>query len=92
MAAGNATRAAWVKWLKSYGPKEFFDAFIEIAQGAESVCIHCREKIYLDIVEGGGIPDWGSRIGDISSGLDYGCSDSPDTNDEGTGSHEPRKL
>lgn len=41
---------------------------------------------YLDIVEGGGVPDWRTDDGD------YGCGDSPETNDEGTGGHYPRKC
>jgi|KBSSwiStaDraftv2_1062776.scaffolds.fasta_scaffold504957_3 hypothetical protein len=84
-------RAEWIKWLKSYGPGKFFDAFVATAQDAESQCIHCGQKIYLDIVEGGGAPDWGSALKGFS-GLDYGCPDSPDTNEEGTGGHQPKKL
>lgn len=76
----------WVKWLESYGLDKFFDAFLANTQGAQSTCIHCREKIYLDIVEGGGVPDWKTEDGD------YGCADSPETSEQGTGSHMPRKL
>lgn len=83
-------KQAWVKWLESYGADGFFDAFIRQAQGAKSTCVHCGEAIYLDIVEGGGVPDWGTSFGD-GGGLDYGCVDSPDTNDEGTGEHEPER-
>lgn len=83
-------RAEWVAWLRSYGAGKFFDAFVQTAQGAESDCVHCGQKIYLDIVEGGGVPDWGSRIKGIS-GLDYGCPESPFTNAEGTGGHKPRR-
>ncbi len=76
------SRAEWVSWLESYGAGNFYDSFVRNAQDAMSRCIHCHEHIYLDIVEGGGVPDWHNNG-------DYGCSDSPDTNDEGTGGHEP---
>lgn len=89
--AAGTDKQEWVAWLQSYGLDKFFDAFISTAQGAESECIHCGQKIYLDIVEGGGVPDWGSSFGSLSNGLDYGCPDSPDTGDEGTGGHEPIK-
>ena len=82
----------WVAWLQGYGPLKFYRAFMRSAQYAEGTCIHCRQEIYLDIAEGGGVPDWGSRIPGITSGLDYGCDKSPDTTSEGVGSHEPRKL
>lgn len=92
MTAPTATtdeRASWAKWLRGYGAEAFFDAFLESAQGARSTCVYCHQPIYLDIVEGGGVPDWGSGIGGGIDGLDYGCSDSPDTNDDGTGGHMP---
>lgn len=77
----------WVKWLKSYGPDRFFDAFMHNVEGAQSVCSQCRQRIYVDISEGGGIADWSTEDGD------FGCNKSPDTNDEGVGSHMPvRKL
>lgn len=78
-------REDWVAWLAGYGAGEFYDAFLSIAQGAKGRCIHCGEDIYLDIVEGGGVPDWGVDG-------DYGCWASPDTNDEGTGGHEAEKA
>lgn len=78
---------SWAKWLESYGADCFYDAFMRIAQDAESECRHCHKPIYLDIREGEGIPDWRTEDGD------YGCSDSPDTNaEDGTGSHEPIKM
>lgn len=79
----DTARDAWVDWLKSYGAGPFYDAFIRTAQGARSLCVHCEARIFLDIREGGGVPDWRTRDGD------YGCPDSPDTDDEGTGGHEP---
>ena len=87
------SRAEWVAWLRTYGAGQLFDAIIKTCQGAESKCVHCGQKIYFDIVEGGGVPDWGSSFSDTPHlGLDYGCSNSPDSDDEGTGGHEPRKL
>lgn len=79
-------RESWAKWLSSYGAENFFDTFVNIAQDAESECVYCEQSIYLDIVEGGGVPDWRTDDGD------YGCGDSPETNDEGTGGHYPRKC
>ncbi len=82
----------WVRWLEEYGAAKFYDAFVRNAQYAQSKCVHCGQKIYLDIVEGGGVPDWGSELGSRSGGLDYGCDSSPDTTDDGVGGHEPVKL
>ena len=82
----NDDRAAWMKWLKSYGGERFYDSFVENAQDARGTCRNCKEAIYLDIVEGGGVPDWRTDDGD------YGCFRSPDTCEEGTGSHVPIKL
>jgi hypothetical protein len=114
--ATDEARDQWIAWLQGYGAGNFYDAFVAFAQDAESTCVHCGQPIYLDIVEGGGVPDWGSRFGGppkrligkdrrrkqfrraatvsskaVGNGLDYGCPDSPDTGDEGTGGHEPRK-
>lgn len=86
------SRTAWIKWLEKYGIGKFYDAFLRTAQYAESECVYCGEKIYLDIVEGGGVPDWGSRIGTDAKGLDYGCSNSPETDADGTGGHKARNL
>lgn len=74
----------WAQWLESYGAGRFVAAFLEQCQGVEANCKHCGEKIYLDILDGGGVPDWGVDG-------DFGCPDSPWTNDEGTGGHEPVK-
>jgi hypothetical protein len=83
----------WMSWLRGYvasdGGACLFDSLIRSLQGAESVCQHCGEPIFCDIVEGGGVPDWGTRFPDEIGGLDYGCGMSPDTNEEGTGSHCP---
>lgn len=85
MASLKKARTSWVSWLRSFGAGRFFDAFVAVAQGAEGTCINCRQPIYLDIVEGGGAPDWKTIDGD------YGCERSPDTTEEATGGHEPRK-
>jgi hypothetical protein len=74
------SRAQWVEWLAAYGLGRFYDAFLSSAQGATSLCVNCGRRITLDIVEGGGVPDW-------SADGDYGCDESPDTNDDGVGSH-----
>lgn len=79
-------RADWIRWLDFYGAGAFYDAFLRDAQGAESTCTQCGSLIYLDIREGGGIADWQTRRGD------YGCNESPDTTEDGVGSHLPRKL
>jgi len=60
-------KADWLTWLQSYGVDKFYDAFLRSAQGAQGSCVHCGMHIYLDIVEGGGVPDWKSEDGD------YGC-------------------
>ena len=84
MAPRNAPRpgdvVAWVKWLRGFGARRFYRAFVELAQGAEGRCTNCHQDIYLDIVEGGGVPDWRTANGD------YGC----DAN-KVLGSHTPRK-
>lgn len=77
---------AWVKWLSHYGAGEFYQAFARIAQDAESTCIHCGKKIYLDIREGGGIPDWRTADGD------YGCPVGPLANPDRNDDHRPAKL
>jgi hypothetical protein len=79
-------RAEWVAWLMNYSAAAFYDAFLHNAQGAQSECIHCHNTIYLDIVEGGGVPDWKTEDGD------YGCGDSTETTITGTGSHMPKRL
>lgn len=73
---------SWVEWLKGYGLENFAQSIAFNVQGCQSVCVHCGETIYLDFFNGGGVGDW-----EIDG--DYGCSQSPDTNDEGTGGHHP---
>ena len=91
ITATNSDKQQWVKWLEGYDKGELFDSLIRSIQNVKSQCVHCGEDIYCDIVEGGGVPDWGTRFDDFGDGLDYGCIASPDTTDEGTGGHEPVK-
>ena len=79
-------RGEWLDWLRWFTPERFYDDFVATAQGAESECVNCGERIYLDIVEGGGVADW------MNSDGEYGCDYSPETNAEGNGGHCPRKL
>lgn len=85
-------RVNWTRWLKTYGAGRFYDVFVEMAQDARGTCRNCKKAIYLDIIEGGGVPDWRTRDGD------YGCEKSPDndgfldSDENGVGSHEPIKL
>lgn len=79
-------KTSWAKWLESYGAEKFFEAFMRNAQNAISHCRYCGEEIYLDIAEGGGVPDWSTND---TIGGDYGCGESPDTGEDGTGSHMP---
>ena len=80
-----AEKQSWVKWLEGYGAINFLEAFLLNVEGAKSTCRHCGEKIYVDVMIGGGVADWSTEDGD------FGCPDSPDTNDDGTGGHEPVK-
>lgn len=75
----------WVKWLEKYGAERFLDAFLQNVEGAESRCAYCGQPIYVDVLIGGGVADWSTEDGD------FGCWRSPDTCDEGTGSHMPEK-
>ena len=71
-------RKSWVAWLKSFGAARFYDAFILTAQDAEGRCVRCGHVIYLDIRDGGGVPDWRTGAGD------YGCY--------GSGCHVAQRL
>lgn len=78
------TPESWAAWLNTYTAEAFYRSFLLNCQGAESTCIHCGATISLDIVQGGGVPDW-------SNDGDYGCGSSPDTIDGGgVGGHAPR--
>lgn len=75
----------WVQWAEDYDKYDLFDALLHSIQGAKSECRNCHREIFCDIIEGGGVPDWKTSDGD------YGCINSPYTNDQGTGGHEPVK-
>lgn len=83
------SREAWIAWAEKYPKGDLYDSIIASCQGAESRCQYCEEPIRFDIVEGGGVPDWGAPISSHIPGLDYGCDMSPDNSDEGTGGHLP---
>lgn len=76
----------WCAWFKKYGVKKFAESLLANVQGAESICTLCGQQIYLDFFEGGGVGDWKTADGD------YGCLESPETSEEGTGSHVPKRL
>ena len=80
-----AQKQSWVDWLTGYGLLKFLNSFLHNVEGAQSTCRHCGETIYVDVMVGGGVPDWSTEDGD------FGCPNSPDTNDEGTGGHMPIK-
>lgn len=75
----------WLAWLEKYGAAKFLDAFLRNVENAESRCIHCKQPIFVDVLVGGGVPDWST------AGGDFGCPNSADTNDDASGSHVPRK-
>jgi hypothetical protein len=77
------SKKEWLKWVKTYGIGNFFDAFIKNVEGAESTCRYCGNLIYVDITIGGGVPDWSTEGGD------FGCDASPETTPEGCGGHSP---
>lgn len=85
MSHTQEAKQQWLEWLDEHGAEDFLDAFLRDVEGAESTCIHCGEKIYVDVMIGGGVADWSTHDGD------FGCPNSPETNDEGTGGHTPRK-
>lgn len=80
-----ANKQQWLKWLEDYGTDKFLDAFLRTVENAESICIHCHQTIYVDVLIGGGIPDWSTEDGD------FGCDEHPQSNEEGCYGHEPRK-
>lgn len=61
----------------------------DIITGERSTCEHCGEEIIAVIDATSGCVDWGTAFDNDPTMLDFGCSDSPDTDDDGTGSHDP---
>lgn len=55
----------------------------DIPTGKLSICKFCRQPIAEIKDPYSGVLDW------YSHGGDYGCDSSPDTNEEGVGSHKP---
>lgn len=78
-------KVSWLKWLNGYGTAKFLDSFLRNIEGTESVCRHCNRPIYVDVMIGGGVPDWSTEDGD------FGCDRSPETCEDGVGSHMPYK-
>jgi hypothetical protein len=78
-------KKAWLAWLKTYTPEKFLDSFLYNVENVESECAQCREKIYCDVLIGGGVPDW------CTLGGDFGCDESPETDEDGCGGHMPKK-
>lgn len=63
-----------------------------IVTGERSECQYCGEDIGAVIDADSGCVDWGTvsvfgKGGDFPT--DFGCDSSPDTDEDGTGSHEP---
>jgi hypothetical protein len=61
-----------------------------------AVCKYCSEELRFDI-DPSGTPgqngDWGALFPDPGfPGLDYGCGESPDTDEDGTGGHWPTSI
>jgi hypothetical protein len=54
----------------------------DIVTGETAVCVNCDRTITAVVDPYSGMVDWGDNG-------DFGCFDSPDTDDEGTGSHDP---
>lgn len=85
MKITNKQKDEWIRWLDTYGARNFLDSFLRNVENAESTCIYCKQKIYVDVLIGGGVPDWSTEDGD------FGCDKSPETDDEGAGGHMPEK-
>ncbi len=85
MRITNKQKDEWIRWLDTYGSRNFLESFLQNVENAESTCVYCKQKIYVDVLIGGGVPDWSTLDGD------FGCENSPDTTTEGTGGHMPRK-
>lgn len=78
-------KRCWVNWLKQYGLRKFLDSFLRNVEGAESICQHCHKRIFIDVMIGGGVPDWSTEDGD------FGCDKSPEREGDCVGGHMPIK-
>lgn len=85
MKITNKQKDEWVRWLDTYGSRNLLESFLRNVENAESTCVYCGQKIYVDVLIGGGVPDWSTKDGD------FGCLYSPETTTEGTGGHMPKK-
>lgn len=61
----------------------------DIITGERSECIYCGQDIGAVIDGSSGCFDWGSSLSEDDSIEDFGCDSSPDTDEDGTGSHNP---
>lgn len=61
----------------------------DIVTGERATCIQCREEIGAVIDPYSGSVDWGSYFAADEAPGDFGCADSPDTNEDGCGGHNP---
>lgn len=75
----------WLAWFKDFGARAFLKAFLHNVEGAESRCQYCHEPIYVDVLIGGGVPDWSTADGD------FGCDRSPERDGDCCGGHMPVK-
>lgn len=76
---------SWLRWCKTYTIERFIRAFLSNVEGAQGTCQYCRRSIYVDVLIGGGVPDWSTEDGD------FGCDAAPDTDRDGCGAHMPIK-
>jgi hypothetical protein len=75
----------WIVDEIEEAPGEIMSALVNYAAyGKPERCVYCGLTVYNARHLSGSIaPDW------ATSGGDFGCGDSPDTNEEGTGDHVP---
>lgn len=85
MKITNKQKDEWIRWLDTFGARNFLESFLRNVENAESTCVYCKQKIYVDVLIGGGVPDWSTGTGV------FGCEKSPETDEEGTGGHMPKK-
>lgn len=64
----------------------------DIVTGEESTCVYCGQRIGAVIDPISGMFDWGSFMPpsfNIPHPSDFGCDGSPETDEDGCGSHNP---
>jgi len=67
-----------------------------LPEGTIAECAFCGAEILLDQREGGGPgKDWGATpdewVGSGGIGMDYGCGEHPDTDEDASCGHEPTR-